>query len=92
MPAVEKGTYDVEVVLTKARDYGIVQLSLDGQKLGQPIDLYNALDVITTGVITFENRELTAGKHKLTISIVGAHPKAVKAYMVGLDYVRLSPR
>ena len=26
--------------LTKAPDYGIVQLYLDGQKLGDPIDLY----------------------------------------------------
>ena len=32
---------------------------------------------------------LTAGKHKLAIEIVGANPKAIKAFMFGLDYVRL---
>jgi hypothetical protein len=89
LPVEKAGTYDLEVVLTKARDYGIVQLSLDGQALGGPIDLYNFPDVITTGVLTFEGQRFSAGSHKLGVQIVGAHPKAVPAYMFGLDYVRL---
>ena len=91
LPVMKSGIYDVEIVLTRARDYGIVQLLLDGKKLGEPIDLYNSPDVITTGVLAFGRRDLSAGNHKLTLEIVGANAKAVKAYMVGLDYVRLSP-
>ena len=84
----QSGTADLEVVLTCARDYGIVQLSLDGEPLGKPIDLYSP-DVITTGVLSFPKRELKPGPHSLTVQIAGANPKAVKAYMFALDYVRL---
>jgi putative heme-binding domain-containing protein len=89
LPVAESGRYEIELVLTKARDYGIVQLSLDGQPLDKPIDLFNNPDVITTGVLTFAARDLTVGNHKLGVEIIGAHPEAVKAYMFGLDYVRL---
>ena len=82
------GTWDLDVVLTCARDYGIVQLSLDGEKLGKPIDLYST-DVITTGVLVFPKQALKAGKHRLQIQIVGSNSAAVKAYMVGIDYLRL---
>jgi hypothetical protein len=32
------GTYDLTAVMTKARDYGIVSLKVDGAPLGQPIN------------------------------------------------------
>ncbi len=85
------GSYSVETVFTRARDYGIVQLSLDDAKLGGPLDFFNEPDVVTTGVLSFDNVELSEGNHRLKIEILGAHPKAVKTYMVGLDYVRLVP-
>jgi putative heme-binding domain-containing protein len=91
VPVAKDADYEVEIVLTKARDYGIVQLSLDGQPLGGPIDLFNNPDVITTGVLTFNARRLTAGNHTLSVEIVGANPGAVKSYMFGLDYIRLVP-
>ena len=90
LPVATAGKQKVIVYLTKAKDYGIVQLSLDGAKLGQPIDLYNP-DVVPTGPIDLGTLDLTAGKHKLTFEITGANEKAVKAYMVGLDYVKLEP-
>jgi putative membrane-bound dehydrogenase-like protein len=91
--AVDKrGTYALELVMTKAHDYGIVQLSLDGQTLGGPIDLFNHPDVITTGVLDFDPVELQVGKHILGVEIVGKNPDAASRFMFGLDYVRLSPR
>jgi putative heme-binding domain-containing protein len=89
-PVEETGVYQIELVLTMARDYGVVKVSIDGQTLGSAIDLYNP-EVITTGVLAYAPRELEAGKHKLSFEIVGANPKAVKAYMVALDYLRLTP-
>jgi putative heme-binding domain-containing protein len=89
LPVAETGGYALEIVLTKARDYGIVQLALDGRELGGPIDLYNNPDVITTGVLTFSAGKLSAGAHKLSATIVGANPKAAPGFMVGIDYVRL---
>ena len=41
LPVKQAGKYRLGMQLTKAPDYGIVQLYLDGQKLGDPIDLYH---------------------------------------------------
>ncbi len=89
VPVATEGNYDVELVLTMARDYGIVQILLDGETLSEPIDCFNDPDVVTTGVLTYGPRKLTAGNHKLSLQIVGTNPKAVPAHMVALDYVRL---
>ncbi len=82
------GEVDIEVVLTCARDYGIVQLSLDGQVLGEPVDCYDA-NVVTTGVLSFPKVNVAAGKHTLAAQIVGSNPKAKKSFMFALDYVRV---
>jgi len=82
------GTYRVDVTLTKARDYAIVQLSIDGKKAGEPIDLYNP-DVIPTGPVTLGTFQLDQAEHKLGVEIVGANEKAVKSYMFGLDQILL---
>jgi hypothetical protein len=92
VPVEKDGRYGIEMVLTKAHDYGIVRLSLGGQTLGPDVDLYNSPDVITTGVLTSDPLELKAGNHRLTVEIVGAHPQAQPGYMFGLDYVRLVPQ
>ncbi len=90
LPVKQTGKYKLIVALTKARDYGIVQLSLDGQKLGDPIDLYDP-EVVPTGRLDLGTHELTAGDHKLVLEIVGANAKAIKSYMAGLDYLKLEP-
>jgi len=90
LPVAEAGRYELKGLLTKAIDYGIVQLSLDGAKLGDPIDLYND-GVIPTKLLSFGTHDLTAGRHELTVEITGANEKAKKAYMFGLDYVLLAP-
>lgn len=90
--AAKAGTYDISAALTIARDYATVNLLLDGESLGQPLDLYEYPGVKTTGELHFGQRKLTAGKHRLTLEIIGANNSAVKAYMVGLDYIRLQAR
>ena len=90
LPVEKAGAYALKIQLTKARDYGIVQLYLDGNKLGGPIDLYNP-SVAPTGVLDMGKHELAAGDHTLRIEIAGANEQAVKAYMAGLDYVKLDP-
>lgn len=89
LDVAKEGKFDVTAAFTMARDYAIVQASLDDGALGEAIDLFNDPEVITTGVLTLGNRELKAGKHRLVLEIKGANPAAVKAYMVGVDYVRL---
>ncbi len=35
--------------------------------------------------------DLKAGDNELSVTVVGANPKAAKNYMFGLDYVLLKP-
>lgn len=89
LTASEKATYTLELVLTRAPDFAIVQPALDGKPLGAPIDLYQFAKVGTTGVLEHAVGELAAGAHKLTLKITGTNPNAVQNRFVGLDYVRL---
>jgi hypothetical protein len=90
VPVKEAGRYRVGVVLTKARDYGIVQLYLNGKKAGEPIDLYNP-EVVNTEVLPLGEFDLPAGENVLTVEIVGKNPQAVPGYMFGLDYLTFDP-
>jgi hypothetical protein len=85
------GSFEILAAFTMARDYGIIDLDVDGQSQHKGIDLYNYPDVISTGELNLGTRKFDAGPHKLTVIIAGANPAAVKAYMVGLDYLRLQP-
>ena len=89
--AAEAGLYDVEVVLTRARDYGVVRLQLDQTVLDPQLDLFNTPEVVTTGVLTYRGVQLSQGAHRMTFEVVGSNPAAVKNHMVGVDYVRLVP-
>jgi D-arabinan exo alpha-(1,3)/(1,5)-arabinofuranosidase (non-reducing end) len=88
LPVKTSSTYRLNIQLTKAIDYGIVQFHLDGKKIRKPVDLYNN-GVIPTGKLDMGVYDLTKGNHKLTVEITGCNPKAVKAYMFGLDYILL---
>lgn len=89
LPVETDGRYQLLAALTRAVDYGIVKLSLDGREL-TTIDLFND-GVVSTGELDLGAHELTAGEHKLGVEITGANARAVKSYMFGLDYVRLAP-
>ncbi len=86
----QAGRYAIKAHFTKAKDYGIAQPYWDDQKLGGPIDFYNPT-VIATEEMTLGTLDLTAGEHKFMMEITGANDKADKAYMVGIDYVKLEP-
>lgn len=85
---VKPGTIDLELVLTCAPDYAVVQLSLDDVQFSPPIDLYES-QVVTTGVLKFPNLVVKSESPKLIIEVVGANPKAKKAYYLGIDYLRI---
>ena len=86
----EAGKYRVKVVLTKAPDYGIVQLKLDGVKVGGQIDLFSTW-VGVTPPIPLRDLELTAGEQTLTVTIVGKN-KESKGTRVGIDRVILEKK
>lgn len=88
LPVAKEGAYKLTVQLTKARDYGIVQILLDGKPVGDPVDLFDP-NVTPAAPVASDPVNLAAGRHKLTFKIAGANEKAVKSYMVGIDYVKL---
>jgi putative heme-binding domain-containing protein len=93
LPVTEKGKYALKAVFTKAKDYGIFELSLDGKLLGGgPIDFYNGPAVVTSGELDFGVLELEAGEHKLEAKVVGSNPQATPRLMLGLDYLKLEKK
>ncbi|MCH7228133.1 DUF2961 domain-containing protein [Haloferula sp. A504] len=89
----EGGKYELLVVLTKGPDYGVVQLSIDGGKLGEPIDCHDET-VTTTGEISLGHLDLAAGKHTLRATLTGTNEQSKDAagvgrHLFGLDYLRL---
>ena len=89
-PVEKAGRYEVRGVFTKAVDFGIVRLSVNGQPAGGDRDFYN------DGVIVMPEDllgvfDLTQGENTLKAEIVGANEKAVPAHMFGLDYLMLKP-
>ena len=91
LTVAENGVYTLETAFTMAPDYAIIKLSVDDQVIDGGLDLYNAPDVISTGVLSYPAVKLGKGNHRFTMEVTGANPKAAKAYMIGLDFVRLLP-
>ena len=80
----EEGTYEVSIFGTKANDYGIMEISLNG---GKPVkvDCYYT-DVVNTGEIPLGEAATKGGKITMTIRIAGQNPLS-RGNMFGLDYI-----
>ncbi len=89
-PLKSAGRQELWIGLTKAPDYGIVQFSLDGKKIGAPVDLYDP-------AVVREERSLgvydvAAGEHAIEVQIVGSNPKAGgDRHMFGTDFLEWRP-
>ncbi|MFK4088045.1 DUF2961 domain-containing protein [Kribbella sp. NPDC020789] len=80
------GTYELNAVLTKAADYGIVGVQVDSAAPTR-FDGYVASGV-STQRSGLGSKQLTAGKHTLTITVTGKNP-AASGYLAGLDLLDL---
>jgi hypothetical protein len=87
-PAPKAGKYRIFGHFLQARDYGIHQLAINGQRTGEPMDYYNA-EVRATKEVLLGEFELKAGDNEFSATVVGANEKAEKSYMFGLDYLLL---
>jgi antitoxin component YwqK of YwqJK toxin-antitoxin module len=91
LPIRASGKYRVTVVLTKAADYGIVQVHLNGMKLGDPIDCFIANKVVTTEPLVLGSTVLTKGTATLKMALVGTNPKSIGVRnLFALDYIELT--
>jgi hypothetical protein len=82
------GTYDISAVFTKASDYGIATLAIDGTQLGQPLDGYHSPEVVIAPPQTYQGVHLTKGTHTLTLTVTGKNADSV-GLLAGLDVLRL---
>ena len=90
LPAPKAGKYQLRGRFLYAPDYGIHQFAVNGHKAGEPIDFYRD-KVEPAAEIDFGVFELVAGDNTFSATITGANAKAIKTYMLGLDYLRLVP-
>ncbi|MBQ8586781.1 MAG: DUF2961 domain-containing protein, partial [Oscillospiraceae bacterium] len=76
--------YDVVTSFTRAPDYGLFTLWIDGVAVGEIMDGYNAtVDLVQS---TATGIALTAGTHTLTILLDGKN-EAARNYALGIDYI-----
>ncbi len=85
------GTYDLQIAMTKAVDYGQFRLAVNGTPIGEVIDLFNN-GVIHTGKINVGRVNLKQGQNVLRVEVVGTNPASTgDRYMFGLDFIKLVP-
>lgn len=75
--------------LTKSYDFGRYQVSLDGVKLLDPLDLYSA-EVVNEEVHLLDFWP-DPGVHKLRLECTGKNPQS-SGYFLGIESVRLRER
>jgi hypothetical protein len=88
----EEGERTLILALTRAPDYGIHRITVNGKALAEEVDLY-AEKVAPAGEREFEGVLIRKGANEIVVRVVGTNPKAnPKNHMFGLDYLRLKPR
>jgi serine/threonine protein kinase len=89
LPATSDGKYRIVAYLARSSDYGIVQFTVNGTRIGTPIDGF-ADSVKTTGAIDLGEAALKKGPNTLRVEVVGTNPDSrPPRYAFGLDCVVL---
>ncbi len=83
----EDGRYNISAQLTKAPDYGILQLFLNGVPVGPRFNGFHTDGVITEQV-KLGTHALTKGEHILSVKILGADANAKPGNMAGIDWLK----
>ncbi len=89
VPALPHGTYRLDLCITRAPDYGKVQVLIDNRPLGEPYDGYEET-VKPGGPIAVGVVHLAPTTHKLALRAVGKNPLSTD-YMIGIDRVDFVP-
>lgn len=84
------GKFKVSANLTKAVDYGIIQLYINGIAVGPKFDGY-----MDSGVKAFEvdlgTLVLSEGENILSVKILGSNKNAQPGNMAGIDFLQFTP-
>ena len=92
LPPMATGTYQLEAYMARSFDYGVVQFSINGEAVGEPLDLYGSA-IQPTGALALGTIDLDEGENTLTLEIVGRNPSNhAPHYNFGFDGIVLEPR
>lgn len=93
LEAPAAGTYDLVGFFTRAQDYGIVRLHVNGEPLELLVDGFSP-SVEPTGPLSFGPVPLRAGENELVIELIGKDVRSAgyaDGYLVGVDGFLLRP-
>jgi len=83
----ETGKFLISTQLTKAVDYGIIQLSINGIPVGKKLNCFNETEV-TPFEVELGTMILSEGENIFSIKILGTDKLAKPGNMVGIDYLK----
>jgi hypothetical protein len=81
--------YELDVCFTRAPDFGIVRVSLDGKNVHRVFDGYDH-EVVPAGKLSLGKVDLRLGPHRLRFTVIGQN-KDARGYHMGIDYLELRP-
>lgn len=86
---VEKtGEYVINVAVFGSPNYGVAQLSVDGQAMPKLLNEPGTVPLNGSSVFSVGTCELTAGKHDFAVKVV--KPQG-ESYWIGVQYIALTP-
>ncbi len=88
MAVPENGEYAISMVPFRFIQRGIVQVSIDDEPIGQPIDLYAASAQTATDPVQLGTRQLKAGGRRVRFTVTGTNPDSGD-YMLSVKAVVL---
>jgi hypothetical protein len=86
--SVKAGKYRLTLWAVRSWDYGIVQWSLNGKALGEPIDGYSP--EVVSRKVDCGTVEIRPGQNRLAVKLTGKNEKS-RGYYAGLDALKLDP-
>ncbi len=78
-----KNLYEISAILTRGPEYGHVELTVNGKKVGQPYDCYHP-ELIAGTLVTFGTVPLNQGDNQIILKSAGKSTQAT-GYKVGVD-------
>lgn len=81
------GNYEIIGYFTRARDYGVFRMTLNGQPLGNLFDGFSA-KVEPSGSVSFGRADLKKGPNALVLELVGKDVRSAgfgNGFLVGID-------
>jgi hypothetical protein len=83
------GDYVISAWMSTSHDYGIYQMAVDGEKIGEPFDLFTPTWIVAAKSASAPAR-LEAGKHRLDFIAVGKNERS-SGYFIGIDAFAVEP-